>query len=125
MTAPQQIQMKIDALALKRSFWRDMHNAITAPQTRDLMENYKKRIEATAADYVAKYDLGDPTDSISFAKNQEGRSLCSKILLELDSQECEKNIADLDSRIKVLENEKIKAAKAAKKVATGYDVDLK
>lgn len=122
MTRMKELQMKLERLAEKRKFWRDMRNAVIAPQTRDLMMGYKSRIQAKMDSYVEKYDNALPDDSLTIAKAQEGRRVCHEILLELDENVCQKAIDELDAKVKVLNNEIETLAENSRTEKGGFEI---
>jgi translation elongation factor EF-G len=102
MSQTAELQKQIDAIAMRRTYWRDMLNMITAPQTRDFMVGYRERIKARLDAYTDKVDATDATDSISIAAIKEGRKFCNELLLELNEETCQKTIKRLDDQQKPL-----------------------
>jgi len=109
----KELQEKLDALAKKRQFWRDARTALLSPQTSHIMAGVKARLEAKMADYVSQFDSCSPDDSISIARFQEGRRICSEIILELSEEVCNKTIAQMDIQIKAVSDEIVKSSKSA------------
>jgi len=107
-------QAQIDALATRRMVHKGAAHFVTASQTKDFADALVKRIEGLRDSYVEKYDATDPADAVSFARFQEARKVCDKILLDLDPESCKKAIEMLDKEIKTIHDaiEKKKSAKS-------------
>jgi hypothetical protein len=98
----KQLQVELDKLVAKRTYWRDMLNVVSAPQTKDLMAIFADRILAKKDSYTFRYDKCDPNDSNEISKCQEARELCNEILGELDVENCSKTIDECDKSIKAI-----------------------
>jgi hypothetical protein len=115
----KELQAALDALVVKRQFWRDARAAILSPQTAHIMAGVKARLEAKLADYVDKYDRCSPDDRDTIARCQEGRRICHELISELTEETCNKVVEKLDREIKLLSDE-IKTASQSPSGRIGF-----
>ena len=122
MKETAKIQAQIDALAARRTYWRDMRNFLTATQSKEMAQVFKKRIENLRESFVEVFDCTNPSESIEIAKAQAKREVLNLIIKEMDSPLCELEIDTLDKMI-IQKNEELKRVVGAIKQINPYEVN--
>jgi len=97
-------QSQIDALALRRRYFKSAADFLASSATKDFADSLIARITATKDAQIKRYDSANPEDSLTIARCQAKREVCTEILADFNPDLCREAILTLDSEIKKIHN---------------------
>ena len=110
-------QAQLEVLAKRRRYFKSAADFLASNVTREFAEGLIARIAATKDAQIVTYDSANPEDSLTIARCQAKREVCSEILADFNAELCKKAIESLDIEIKKIHNTiEVKKEKAEQEV---------
>ncbi|GAF74641.1 unnamed protein product [marine sediment metagenome] len=97
-------QRILESLAKRRRYFKSAADFLASDVTKDFAEGIISRITTTKDSAIATYDSVNPEDTLTIARCQERRKVCSEILEDFNPDICRAEIIALDSEIKKIHN---------------------
>lgn len=97
-------QSQLEALAKKRRYFKSAADFLASNATKEFAEGLIARVTKTRDDQIVTYDSANPEDSLTIARCQAKREVCTEILADFNPDLCKKAIESLDIEIKKIHN---------------------